>query len=96
MTRFRSLGQNGPVAGGIHRVKASCTRRVRPSWPCWRHCRAAGAVHFPKVIYDQLPRLRVFTLAVPDGEIRWIYPELLPDDWAEPTALPLTQTIFRE
>lgn len=33
---------------------------------------------------------------MPDGEIRWIYPELLPDDWAEPTALPLTQTIFRE
>lgn len=53
-------------------------------------------VHFPKVIYDQLPRLRVFTLAVPDGEIRWIYPELLPDEWAEPTALPLTQAIFRE
>lgn len=53
-------------------------------------------VHFPKVIYDQLPRLRVFTLAVPAGEIRWIYPELLPDEWAEPTALPLTQTIFSE
>ena len=53
-------------------------------------------VHFPKVSYDQLPRLRVFTLAVLEGEIRWIYPELLPDEWAEPTALPLTQTVFGE
>ena len=53
-------------------------------------------VHFPKVNYAQLPRLRVFTLTVPDGEIRWIYPELLPDEWADPTALPLTQTLFSE
>ncbi|CCH54264.1 RES domain protein [Fibrisoma limi BUZ 3] len=53
-------------------------------------------VHFPKVIYEQLPRLRVFTLEVPDGEVRWIYADLLPDEWAEPTALPLTQTIFAE
>ena len=53
-------------------------------------------VHFPKVPYDQLPRLRVFTLEVPEGEVRWIYPELLPDEWAEPTALPLTQTVFSE
>lgn len=53
-------------------------------------------VHFPKVIYDQLPRLRMFTLEVPDGEVRWIYPELLPEEWAEPTALPLTQIIFSE
>ncbi|GHB87470.1 RES family NAD+ phosphorylase [Persicitalea jodogahamensis] len=43
-----------------------------------------------------MPRLRVFTLEIPEGEIRWIYPELLPDEWAEPTALPLTQTIFSE
>ena len=53
-------------------------------------------VHFPRVPYNQLPRLRVFTLEIPEGEIRWIYPELLPDEWAEPTALPLTQTIFSE
>ena len=53
-------------------------------------------VHFPKVFYDQIPRLRIFMLELPVGEIRWIYPELLPDEWAEPTALPLTQTIFTE
>ena len=53
-------------------------------------------VHFPKVSYDQLPRLRVFTLLIPDGEIRWIDPAFLPDEWAEPTALPLTQSVFRE
>lgn len=53
-------------------------------------------IHFPKVSYDQLPRLRTFTLEIPDGEVRWIYPNLLPDEWAEPTALPLTQTIFLE
>jgi RES domain-containing protein len=40
--------------------------------------------------------LRVFTLELPEGEVRWIYPELLPDEWAEPTALPLTQMIFSE
>lgn len=53
-------------------------------------------VHFSKVIYEQLPRLRVFTLEIPDGEVRWIFADLLPDEWAEPTALPLTQTIFAE
>jgi RES domain-containing protein len=53
-------------------------------------------VHLPGVSYAQLPRLRVFTLQIPDGEVRWIYPHLLPDEWAEPTALPLTQTIFNE
>ena len=53
-------------------------------------------VHFPKVMYDQLPRLRVFTLLIPDGEVRWIYPHLLPEDWTEPTALPLTQHVFDE
>lgn len=53
-------------------------------------------VHFPKVPYGLLPRLRVFTLEIPEGEIRWIYPDLLPDEWAEPTALPLTQTVFSE
>lgn len=53
-------------------------------------------VHFLKVPYNQLPRLRVFTLELPAGEIRWIYPELLPDEWPELTALPLTQTILGE
>lgn len=53
-------------------------------------------VHFPRVIYDHLPCLRVFTLEVPEGEVRWIYPELLPDEWAEPTALSMTQTFFSE
>jgi RES domain-containing protein len=53
-------------------------------------------VHFPKVMYDQLPRLRVFTLMIPDHEIRWIDPDFLPDEWAEPTALPLTQSVFKE
>lgn len=53
-------------------------------------------VHFPKIGYDQLPRLRVFTLEIPDGEVRWIYPDVLPDAWAEPTALPLTQSILSE
>jgi RES domain-containing protein len=53
-------------------------------------------VHFPKVIYDQLPRLRVFTLLIPDGEVRWIDPLLLPDEWADPTAMPLTQSVFQE
>ena len=27
-------------------------------------------VHFPKVVYKQLPRLRVFTLEIPGGEVR--------------------------
>lgn len=57
-------------------------------------------MHFPKVNYERLPRLRVFTLQIPDGEIRWIYPDLLPDrwadQWADPTALPLTQTLLLE
>jgi len=53
-------------------------------------------VHFPGVNYDQLPRLRLFTLQIPDGEIRWIYPDLLPDAWADATALPLTQRVFME
>lgn len=53
-------------------------------------------VHFPRVPYQQLPHLRVFTLQIPDGEVRWIYPELLPDEWSLPTALPLAQTIFSE
>jgi len=53
-------------------------------------------VHFPRVIYDQLPRLRVFSLRIPDGEVRWVYPDLLPDEWADATALPLTQSIFSE
>lgn len=53
-------------------------------------------VHFPRVMYDQLPRLRVFSLRIPDGEVRWVYPDLLPDEWADATALPLTQSIFSE
>lgn len=53
-------------------------------------------VHFPKISYNQLPSLRVFTLQIPDGQVRWIDPNLLPDEWAYPTALPLTQSIFGE
>ena len=53
-------------------------------------------VHFPKVGYEELPRLRVFRLHIPDGEVRWIYPDLLPDEWANPTTLPITQLIFSE
>ena len=53
-------------------------------------------VHLPKVGYDELPRLRVFRLWIPDGEVRWIYPDRLPDEWADPTALPLTQLVFSE
>ena len=53
-------------------------------------------VHFPKIPYDQLPALRIFTLQIPDSEVRWIYSDLLPDEWAYPTALPLTQSIFAE
>ena len=52
--------------------------------------------HFPKVSYEQLPRLRLFRLNIPDGEVRWIYPQRLPDEWADSTALPLTQLIFSE
>ncbi len=53
-------------------------------------------VHFPKIPYDQLPALRIFTLQIPVDEVRWIYADLLPDEWAYPTALPLTQSIFGE
>ncbi|WP_080059262.1 RES family NAD+ phosphorylase [Spirosoma aerolatum] len=53
-------------------------------------------VHFPRVSYDQLPRLRLFTLDIPDGEVRWIQPDFLPADWAHPTALPITQQVLRE
>lgn len=53
-------------------------------------------VHFPRVMYDQLPRLRIFTLQIPDQAVRWIYPDLLPDEWADPVALPLTQFLFEE
>lgn len=53
-------------------------------------------VHFPGVRYNELPRLRVFSLQIPDGEIRWIYPDLLPDEWTSPTALSLTQSVFSE
>jgi RES domain-containing protein len=53
-------------------------------------------VHFPKIPYDQLPALRIFTLRIPADEVRWIYADLLPDEWADPTALPLTQSIFGE
>lgn len=53
-------------------------------------------VHFPAVDYQDLPALRLFTLHVPDEEIRWVNPALLPEDWNEPTQLPVTQTYFQE
>lgn len=53
-------------------------------------------VHLPRIGYDQLPRLRVFALNVPDHETCWIDPNRLPDDWADSTALPLTQTLFAD
>ncbi len=52
-------------------------------------------VHFPRIPYERLPRLRLFTLQVPD-DVRWIYPDLLPDEWTDPTAVSLTQAIFAE
>ena len=51
-------------------------------------------VHFPRVSYDQLPRLRLFALNVPDHETRWIDPAFLPAEWPHPTAISITQTIF--
>lgn len=52
-------------------------------------------VHFPRMIYNHFPRLRIFSLQIPD-DIRWIYPDLLPDEWAGPTAVPLTRYLFAE
>lgn len=53
-------------------------------------------VHFPAIDYQDLPTLRLFTLHVPDEEIRWVNPALLPQDWDNPAQLPLTQTYFQE
>lgn len=53
-------------------------------------------VHFPRVPYEQLPRLRVFSLKIPDDAVRWIDPEAFPDEWAEPIAISLTQALFSE
>lgn len=53
-------------------------------------------VHFPKVPYSQLPKLRVFALQIPDGEVRWIYPEVLPDAWGHPASLPITRAFLSE
>lgn len=53
-------------------------------------------VHFPAVDYEDLPALRLFTLSIPDDEIRWANPALLPPDWDDPAQLPVTQTHFQE
>ena len=53
-------------------------------------------VHFPAVNYDDLPALRLFTLRVPDDEIRWINPAFLPQNWDDPVQRPVTQTYFWE
>ena len=52
--------------------------------------------HLPQSAYEQLPALRLFTLSIPQEDVRWIDPRSLPIDWAEPEQLPLTQPFFSE